>query len=101
MKKITSIALLLCMQICFVQCKDKVAVETYKVTPEFAEKIDKPEVHFTVDIPKSLQFDKPEPGKKTSSYGMIQKIIAIRIYTIRYQSSSIRLRGQGDSLSNT
>ncbi|MEM6687121.1 MAG: hypothetical protein AAF617_15175 [Bacteroidota bacterium] len=74
MKKITSIVWLICLGICLVQCKNKQAVETYKVTPEFAEKIDKPAVHFTVDIPKSLKFNKPQEGKKTSSYGMIQKV---------------------------
>jgi len=94
MKKITSIVMLLCVQLCFVQCKDKkklnVEVETYEVTPEFAEKIDKPEVHFTVDIPKSLQFDKPVIGKKTSSYGMIRKIaddgVVVEMYSLGYIS---------------
>lgn len=57
-----------------VNCNTAVEVETYEVTPEFAEKIDKPEVHFKVDIPKTLKFNKPVEGKKTSSYGMIQKV---------------------------
>ncbi|WP_298510321.1 hypothetical protein [uncultured Kordia sp.] len=74
MKKITSIIMLLCVHICFVQCKEKIEVETYEVTPEFAKKIDKPEVHFIVDIPKNLKFDKPVEGKKTYSYGMIQEV---------------------------
>ncbi|MEM6719450.1 MAG: hypothetical protein AAF611_09060 [Bacteroidota bacterium] len=78
MKNTKSIALLLCMLLFFVQCQNKnkaeEPVETYEMTPEFAEKIDKPEIHFTVDIPKSLKFNKPEIGKKSSSYGMIQKV---------------------------
>jgi hypothetical protein len=74
MKKLAYIALLTVVCFCGIQCNTAVEVETYKVTPEFAEKIDKPEVHFTVDIPKSLQFKKPEEGKKSSSYGMIQKV---------------------------
>jgi len=49
-------------------------VETYEVTQEFAKKIDKPAVHFSADIPKSLKFDKPVEGKKTYSYGMIQEV---------------------------
>ena len=76
MNNIKLILLLLCIQFSFLQCQNKKeeAVITYEVTPEFSKKIDKPEVHFKVDIPKSLKFDKPVEGKKTYSYGMIQKI---------------------------
>lgn len=97
MKKITSIILLLCVHICFVQCnnenKTKVEVETYEVTPEFAKKIDKPEIHFTVDIPKSLKFNKPVEGKKTSSYGMIQKVGDDGVVTEMYSFGYISLDG--------
>lgn len=74
MKKITKIVVALCMLLSLTNCKEKVPVETYEMTPEFAEKIDKPEVHFKVDIPKNLKIDKPEEGKKNSSYGMVQKV---------------------------
>jgi len=93
MKKITSIALLLCEQICFVQCKEKIAVETYEVTPEFAKKIDKPEVHFTVDIPKSLKFNKPVEGEKTYSYGMIQKVEKDSLVSEMYSFGYIKMNG--------
>ncbi|MGH1383667.1 hypothetical protein [Kordia sp.] len=93
MKKITSIILLLCVQICFMQCKDKIEVETYEVTPEFAKKIDKPEVHFTVDIPTNLKFKKPVEGEKTYSYGMIQNVGKDSVVTEMYSFGYIKMNG--------
>ena len=89
------ILLLLCVQLSFIQCQNQKeeAVITYEVTPEFAKKIDKPEVHFKVDIPKSLKFDKPEEGKKTYSYGMIQKIGKDSIVTEMCSFGYIKLDG--------
>lgn len=84
---------LLCLLFCFVQCKEQIQVETYEVTPEFAEKIDKPEVHFTVDVPTNLKFDKPVEGQKTSSYGMIQKIGDDGIVTEMCSFGYIKLDG--------
>lgn len=81
------------IQFSFVQCQNKEAVITYEVTPEFAKKIDKPEVHFTVDIPKSLKFDKPVEGKKTYSYGMIQKIGKDSVVTEMCSFGYIKLDG--------
>ncbi|MFK7749620.1 MAG: hypothetical protein AB8B65_14585 [Kordia sp.] len=93
MKKITSVILLLCVQICFIQCKETIEVETYEVTPEFAKKIDKPEVHFTVDIPKNLKFDKPVEGEKTYSYGMIQNVGKDSIVTEMYSFGYVKMDG--------
>ncbi|AXG68136.1 hypothetical protein KORDIASMS9_00326 [Kordia sp. SMS9] len=95
MKKITKITLLCCVLLCFTHCKEKtkVAVETFEMTPEYAEKIDKPEVHFKVDIPKNLQFDKPVEGKKTSSYGMIQEKNDDGVVTEMYSFGYISLDG--------
>ncbi|PTX58789.1 hypothetical protein C8N46_11297 [Kordia periserrulae] len=99
MKKIITIAFVLSICLCLVQCTDKqkntpkVEVETYEVTPEFAEKIDKPEVHFKVDIPKNLKFTKPEEGKKNSSYGMVQKIGEDEVVTEMYSFGYISLDG--------
>lgn len=73
MKKIKLLTLLLVVQIAFTNCQTKVKTETYEVTPEFAKLIDKPKVHFKVEIPLSLNFERPRVGKKTTSYGMIQK----------------------------
>ncbi|WP_046756203.1 hypothetical protein [Kordia jejudonensis] len=92
MKNIKWIVVVLCVQLGFVQCqnKEKIDVITYEVTPEFSKKIDKPEVHFKVDIPKNLKFEKPVEGKKTYSYGMIQKIgndsIVSEMYSFGYIS---------------
>lgn len=95
MKKIKFIAILCCIQFGFVQCQNKESIEviTYEVTPEFSKKIDKPEVHFTVDIPKSLKFDKPVEGKKTYSYGMIQEIGKDSIVTEMYSFGYITMSG--------
>ncbi|EDP97538.1 hypothetical protein U8527_04275 [Kordia algicida OT-1] len=93
MYKIKFIILLICVQISFVQCQTKEEVLTYEVTPEFAKKIDKPEVHFTVDIPKSLKFDKPVEGKKTYSYGMIQEVGKDSIVTEMYSFGYITMNG--------
>ncbi|MFD1061932.1 hypothetical protein ACFQ1Q_01640 [Winogradskyella litorisediminis] len=74
MKKILLIILAFTVQVSLTNCQNKtIETKTYEVTPEFAKSINKPEVHFKVEIPTSLNFDKPQPGKKTSSYGMIQK----------------------------
>lgn len=68
--------LLFLISVTFFGCQDKVEVTNYEVTPEFSKKINKPEVHFSVDIPNHLEFTKPEEGKKNSSYGMIKKLDA-------------------------
>ncbi|WP_420574942.1 hypothetical protein [Kordia sp.] len=93
MKKISFILSLICLQISFVQCQTEEEVITYEVTPEFSKKIDKPEVHFTVKIPKSLKFDKPVEGKKTHSYGMIQKRDKDSIVSEMYSFGYITLDG--------
>lgn len=93
MRNIKLILLLVCIQFSCVQCQNKEEVLTYEVTPEFSKKIDKPEVHFTVEIPKSLKFDKPVEGKKTYSYGMIQKIGADSIVTEMCSFGYIKLEG--------
>ncbi|WP_430411765.1 hypothetical protein [Kordia sp.] len=93
MKKIKLIALLLCVHFSFVQCQTKEDVITYEITPEFAKKIDKPEVHFTVDIPKSLELIKPEEGKKNYSYGMIQKHNEDNVVTEMYSFGYISMNG--------
>jgi hypothetical protein len=93
MKKIKLIAFLLLIQFTFVQCQTEVAVKTYEVTPEFAEKIDKPAVHFTVDIPETLNFTKPKEGVKTYSYGMIQEVNKDSIVTEMYSFGYITMNG--------
>ncbi len=95
MKKITKIALLCCVLLSFTQCKEKelVAVETFEMTPEYAKKIDKPEVHFRVNVPVNLKFDKPVEGKKTSSYGMVQKVGDDGVVTEMYSFGYISLDG--------
>ena len=93
MNKIKLIAIALFVQLSFVQCQNEVEVTTYEVTPEFAEKIDKPPIHFTVDIPKSLDFEKPEEGKKTYSYGMIRELNDEKVVTEMYSLSYIKLEG--------
>ena len=95
MKKIKFIAILCCIQFGFVQCQNENKVETftYEVTPEFAKKIDKPEVHFTVDIPKGLSLAKPEEGKKNYSYGMIQKKNQDSLVTEMYSFGYVSLNG--------
>ncbi len=95
MKNIKIIAFALFVHFSLVQCqtKDKIEVITYEVTPEFAEKIDKPTVHFTVDVPTSLKLDKPEEGKKSYSYGMIQEIGKDSIVTEMYSFGYITLDG--------
>ena len=93
MKKIKLISFALFIQFSFVQCQTKVEAEviTYEVTPEFSKKIDKPAVHFTVDIPENLDFIKPEEGKKTYSYGMIRELNNEKIVTEMYSLSYIRM----------
>ncbi|WP_417556776.1 hypothetical protein [Mesoflavibacter zeaxanthinifaciens] len=77
-------------QLTLVNCQDKVDKKTitYTITPEFSAKIDKPEVHFTTQIPKDLIIDKPIVGKKNSSFGMIQKkdkdSVVIQMYSFSY-----------------
>lgn len=93
MHKIKFIIVLICIQISFVQCQTKEDVITYEVTPEFAKEIDKPEVHFKVDIPKSLNFDKPVAGKKGYSYGMIQEKGKDSIVTEMYSFGYISMNG--------
>lgn len=93
MKKIKIIALLICIHFCCIQCQNKIEVETYEVTPEFAKKIDKPEVHFTVDIPKNLKFDKPVEGQKTYSYGMIQNVGKDSVVTEMYSFGYVKMSG--------
>ncbi len=95
MKRIKFIAILCCIQFGLVQCQNKESIEviTYEVTPEFCEKIDKPEVHFTVDIPKSLKLKKPVEGKKNYSYGMIQKENEEKIVTEMYSFGYITMSG--------
>ncbi|WP_160129517.1 hypothetical protein [Kordia antarctica] len=93
MNKIKLIALILVVQFNFVQCQEKVEVETYEVTPEFAKKLDKPEVHFTVDIPKQLKLEKPVEGKKSFSYGMIQEVGKDSVVTEMYSFGYISLDG--------
>ncbi|WP_298426795.1 hypothetical protein [uncultured Kordia sp.] len=95
MKKIKLIAILIYLQFGFIQCqtKENIEVITYEVTPEFSKKINKPEIHFTVDIPKNLKFDKPVEGKKTYSYGMIQKIGKDSIVSEMYSFGYISMDG--------
>ncbi|WP_046746120.1 hypothetical protein [Kordia zhangzhouensis] len=94
MKKLTLIVASILLQISLVNCQTKNdGVITYEVTPEFAKKIDKPEVHFKVDIPKSLHFDKPVEGKKTSSYGMVQKYDKDSIVTEMCSFGYIKIDG--------
>ncbi len=77
-------------QLTLVNCQDKVDKNTitYTITPEFSAKIDKPEVHFTTQIPKDLIIDKPIVGKKNSSFGMIQKknkdSVVVQMYSFSY-----------------
>ena len=91
MKTIKIIVLAFIIQLSFVQCQQE--VQTYEVTPEFAKKIDKPEVHFKVDIPTSLKFEKPVEGKKTYSYGMIQEVGKDSIVTEMYSFGYITMNG--------
>jgi len=93
MNKIKLILLFLFVQFSLVQCQTKQEVTTYEVTPEFAEKIDKPKVHFTVDVPKSLKLEKPVEGKKSYSYGMIQEIGKDSVATEMYSFGYITLDG--------
>lgn len=74
MKTFKLYTFLFLMSFSFFQCQEKVEVIHYEVTPEFCKKIDKPEVHFSVDIPINLNLKKPEEGKRNYSYGMIKKI---------------------------
>ncbi|MBC8756761.1 hypothetical protein H2O64_18955 [Kordia sp. YSTF-M3] len=93
MKKIKLIAFSLIIHFAFVQCETKQEVITYEVTPEFAEKIDKPEVHFIVDIPKQLKLEKPVEGKKGYSYGMIQEVNKDSIVTEMFSFGYITMDG--------
>lgn len=93
MNKLKLILLFLFVQLSLVQCQTKQEVITYEVTPEFAEKIDKPAVHFTVDVPTSLKLDKPVEGAKSYSYGMIQEIGKDSIVSEMYSLGYITLDG--------
>lgn len=91
MKKHLHIFLLvLFSQITLVNCQDKVEKNTvtYTITPEFSAEIDKPEVHFTTQIPKGLIIERPIIGKKNSSFGMIQKknkdSVVLQMYSFGY-----------------
>ena len=94
MKNIKNTIVLFGLIIGFSSCntKPKEDVITYTVTPEFCKLIDKPEVHFTVNIPKTLHLDKPKTGKKNSSYGMIQEkdndSIVTEMYSFGYIASN-------------
>lgn len=91
MKNSKLIAFTFFISFLFIQCQP--GVITYEVTPEFSKKIDKPAVHFTVDIPESLDFEKPEEGKKTYSYGMIRKLNEEKEVIEMYSLSYILLEG--------
>ena len=93
MKKLTYIVGCILLQISLVNCQTKEEVISYEVTPEFAEKIDKPAVHFKADIPKDLKFDRPKEGQKNSSYGMIQKFDKDSIVTEMCSFGYIKLDG--------
>lgn len=93
MKKVAKLKILLILLVSVYSCQKDSKSIIYEVTPEFAQSIDKPEVHFVVEIPETLQFDKPVPGKKSSSYGMIQKIGTKDIVTEMYSFGYISLEG--------
>lgn len=93
MKKVVVLIAIVLINSLFIRCQTKDSFITYEVTPDFCKQIGKTKVHFTVNIPKSLNFKKPIPNKKNSSYGVVEKTDKNNLVSEMYSFGHIKMDG--------